>query len=86
MKIFFIIPAYAGAIGHDLNGYHVGTAARVLHVTKDHLKAMREWVSDCAWREDCETDEFTDEEIIRGVEKHFDGGLDAFFKTLEVVA
>ena len=36
--------------------------------------------------EDCETDEFTDEEIIRGVEKHFDGGLDAFFKTLEVVA
>ena len=29
MKIFFIIPAYAGAIGHNLNGYHVGTAARV---------------------------------------------------------
>ena len=23
MKIFFIIPAYAGAIGHNLNGYQV---------------------------------------------------------------
>ena len=27
MKIFFIIPAYAGAIGHKLNGYHVGQRA-----------------------------------------------------------
>ncbi len=46
-----------------------------------HIKIMREWVSECAgsWVEDEEEiEEMSDMQIVRGVQRHFDGGLDAF--------
>lgn len=46
------------------------------------LQAMRDWVSECTWAEDCETSEFSDTDIIRGVNRFFDGGLAAFFLSI----
>src|SRR4051812_38686617 len=40
------------------------------------LAAARAWIADCTWR-DLDEDlvaELTDEDIIAGVERHFDGG------------
>lgn len=47
------------------------------------IKAMRDWIADCVWRdlspEDIE--ELTDDEIIRGVDQHYQGGVAAFVAT-----
>ena len=51
-------------------------------VNASAIKAMRDWVSDCVWAEDCETVEFTDAEILRGVNRHFDGGIPAFLQSI----
>ncbi len=41
------------------------------------LAEARAWVADCAWREDPdEIAEYSDQEIIRGVDRHYDGGID----------
>lgn len=40
----------------------------------------RGWISDCVWAnlEPDDVDDLTDEEIRRGVQRHYDGGWDAF--------
>jgi hypothetical protein len=48
--------------------------------------AAREWIADCEWadiheREDVER--LTDEELVTGVDRHFEGGWIAFVATLE---
>jgi hypothetical protein len=48
--------------------------------TPEQLAEMREWVSDCQWN-DLEPEEIADLEaitILRGVEKHYCGGLSDF--------
>ena len=52
----------------------------VPQVTPDQIAAMREWVADCSWGDMDEESlaELTDEQIIRGVNKHYDGGIRAF--------
>ena len=43
------------------------------------IEAMRDWAKECEWHEDEETiDEMSDEEIIAGVEKNYEGGVAAF--------
>jgi len=41
---------------------------------------MRDWIKDCQWGdiEDWQVDLMTDEELIRGIELHYDGGLNEF--------
>lgn len=40
------------------------------------ISAARDWVLDCSWKEDPEDiAEMSDAEILRGVERHYDGGL-----------
>lgn len=49
--------------------------------TDDQIKLMRDWVNDCQWREDADNDfidELTDLEILKGVNRHYEGGLTSF--------
>lgn len=49
------------------------------------IKAMREWVADCVWRDLMAEDvaSLTDAEIVAGVQKHYAGGLDAFLAAIQ---
>jgi len=54
----------------------------------EQLNAAREWVKDCAGSfTDIETEEdvdaLTEAQVIRGIARHFDGGLPAFVATFE---
>lgn len=52
--------------------------------TPEQILAMREWIKDCQWGDMSEEDidELSDEEIIRGVNKHYDGGTWEFLRAL----
>ena len=56
-----------------------------MKLTKEQLEQAREWLADCTWPdvEDSEEfwTEFSDEQIERGIERHFGGGLKAFIET-----
>jgi hypothetical protein len=50
---------------------------------KEIVKDMRDWVKDCQWGDvesPEEVDEFSDAEIIRGVNKAYDGGVEEFIR------
>jgi hypothetical protein len=52
-------------------------------ITPEVISAMREWVSDCSWGEGPEEiEEMSDTQIVRGVARHFDGGIEEFLRTL----
>lgn len=40
------------------------------------IAEARAWASDCAWRDSDEIAGYSDEEIIRGVNTHYEGGID----------
>jgi hypothetical protein len=45
------------------------------------MDLAREWVKDCAWadvEEDEDVDDMSNEEIVDGIERHYDGGWDQF--------
>ncbi len=52
-------------------------------LSADQLKQAREWAADCHWR-DSEPEDFadpslwSDEQIARGIERHYDGGISQF--------
>lgn len=44
---------------------------------------MREWVKDCVWADigdDADVDDLTDAQILKGVARFYDGGIDAFVR------
>ena len=48
------------------------------------IKDMRDWVKDCQWgdiSDESDVDEFTDIEIVKGVDKAFDGGVEGFIQS-----
>lgn len=45
------------------------------------INEMRDWISDCSLEMFNEIDSFSDIEIARMTERHFDGGLQAFLLT-----
>lgn len=47
---------------------------------EDTLTAMREWVSECVWADMDEEEiaELTATQLMRGVEKHYAGGVAQF--------
>lgn len=58
-------------------------------ITPEIIKLMKDWVKDCNWRETEDDDDsnsfvdsLSDEQIIRGVEKHYDGGVAGFLAAL----
>ena len=52
-------------------------------ISKDVLEDMRSWIADCEWQDldDLDIEKLTTKEIIRGINTHFDGGVDAFMAT-----
>lgn len=42
------------------------------------LVEARGWISDCEWGDDVDPDDLDDDEVRAGVERHYDGGWDAF--------
>jgi hypothetical protein len=45
----------------------------------EDIVAMRAWIAECAWQEDNETlAALTDAQIIRGIARHYAGGVEAF--------
>jgi hypothetical protein len=49
------------------------------------IAEAREWVADCMWVEDPEDlDDLTDDEIQRGVNRHYDGGWRQFVSNTDV--
>lgn len=50
--------------------------------TPEIINAMRDWAGDCEWLDGDDLDEMTDAQIVRGVEKHFAGGVEGFLQTL----
>lgn len=49
------------------------------------LKQARDWIKDCigTWRDiesDEEVDELTDAEVLKGIERHYCGGVAAFIE------
>lgn len=60
-----------------------GSVVRFATEHPDVIKGMREWAKDCQWREisdESEIDELPDEDILRGVQNHYDGGIKAFIR------
>lgn len=54
-------------------------------LSPEELKAAREWLAECVWP-DVEPEEFAtlpELAIVRGVARHFDGGLAAFQQTFQ---
>jgi hypothetical protein len=53
---------------------------------QEHLIAAREWISDCRWREEPEDlADLTDAEVIRGIDRHCQGGWSGFCLSQDVV-
>lgn len=47
--------------------------------TPEQVQAARDWVADCMWKEDPEDiAEYDDATIVRGVQRHYDGGWAQF--------
>ena len=75
MKLTNILP--------DGDGYKVFTAGREpLTITASHIFQMRLWASDCDWLDSDTISDCSNMVIIRGVNRHFAGGLTAFLSTI----
>jgi len=48
--------------------------------TQATVPAMREWAADCQWIDGDSLDDYTDEQIIRGVARHYHGGVAQFMR------
>jgi len=74
MKLTNILP--------DGEGYKVFFAGREpLTITASHINQMRLWAADCEWLDSGTISDYSNMVIIRGVNRHFDGGLTAFLST-----
>ena len=49
---------------------------------KEMLAHARDWISDCSWNDldPDEIDELSDEEVTKGVQKHYSGGIHGFIQ------
>jgi hypothetical protein len=50
-----------------------------------HLTEARLWIADCYWgdRLDWYPESLTDEDVIRGIERHYTGGWERFVNDIE---
>ena len=65
-----------------------GSVVRFATENPEIIKTMRDWISDCSWLDldGSEVDSLSDEEVLRGVQKHFDGGIKEFIRTCNSTA
>ena len=50
-------------------------------MTPEELAEARAWIADCQWADD--TDGLTDSQVIRGIARHYAGGIVQFRKDSE---
>ena len=48
------------------------------HITPALITEMRGWVADCEWADVGDVAEVSDVQVIRGVARHYVGGIEAF--------
>jgi hypothetical protein len=51
-------------------------------MTVEHIQQARDWLSDCEWA-DLDADDIaqlTDVQIVTGIARHYDGGIEQFIK------
>jgi hypothetical protein len=77
MKISSIVPTPALS-RNNIAFCAVFSDLSCVNITPANIIEMRNWASECVWREDCEIEEFSDIEVIRGIHRHYDGGLLSF--------
>lgn len=70
---------------HSVNEYMVERAAQSMYqegVQKEYdkqtIQRMRDWIDDIQWEDLGNSDDLSDEEVIAGVKKHYDGGIKQF--------
>lgn len=56
--------------------------------TPETIREMRDWIADCVWQDlhEDEVDDLTDEQVVRGVARHYCGGVAAFIADNTVAA
>jgi hypothetical protein len=48
-------------------------------VTKAQIIEAQAWIRDCSWRDETEDlEDLTDEEVRRGIDRHYEGGWTQF--------
>lgn len=55
-----------------------------MNLSQEELTLARDWIKECIWREDFteeEVDELSDEEVEKGIARHFSGGIEEFKRT-----
>ena len=57
-----------------------GSVARFTTENPDAIKQMKDWALDCQWRDQEDIEEMGDEEILRGVQQHYEGGIKQFLR------
>ena len=56
-----------------------------MELSKEDLKAAREWIIEClgTWRDiesEEDVEELSDAQVIKGIEKHYNGGIQQFIQ------
>jgi hypothetical protein len=57
-----------------------GSVIRFATENPELIKQMRDWAADCQWKDDEDLPDMSDEEILRGVQQHYEGGIRAFIR------
>jgi len=47
-------------------------------LSQAEIAAMREWAMDCEWDDYDSFDDMLDQDIVNGIERHYDGGVEGF--------
>jgi hypothetical protein len=60
-----------------------GSVIRFATENPDIIKQMRDWIKDCQWQDlpdEASVDELSDEEVLRGIQNNYDGGIKDFLR------
>ncbi len=49
-----------------------------IEATPEEIADARAWAEDCSWKDEDNLKDYSDEEIVRGVNRHYDGGWAGF--------
>ena len=55
-------------------------AAPLIPLRENHMDDMRDWLKDCVWADmdSADVNDLSDSAILRGINRHYDGGVDQF--------
>jgi hypothetical protein len=68
------------------NNSSIGSSA--IELTSEQLQSARDWIADCSWGdlEAGEIDELSAAKVIRGIKRHYEGGIAAFVRDCQPVS